>query len=77
MEQIKLLKSEIEKEIHDIDNKSIYSISYYFKNDEAKRERLVSRLKDIELEIMYILDDEKRAKYKLIRSLDPLKNKIN
>ena len=34
------------------------------------------REKDIELEIMYIMDDEKRAKYKLIRSLDPLKNKI-
>jgi hypothetical protein len=39
MEQIKLLKSEIEKEIQDIDNKSIYSISYYLNNDEAKRER--------------------------------------
>jgi hypothetical protein len=77
MEQIKLLKSKIEKEIQDIDNKSIYSISYYFNNDEAKRERLVSQLKDIELEIMYIMDDEKRAKYKPIRSLDPLKNKIN
>jgi hypothetical protein len=76
MEQIKLLKSKIEREIQDIDNKSIYSISYYLNNDEAKRERLVSRLKDIELEIMYIMDDEKRAKYKLIRSLDPLKNKI-
>ena len=32
MEQIKLLKSEIEKEIQDIDNKSIYSIYQNKKN---------------------------------------------
>jgi hypothetical protein len=76
MEQIKLLKSKIEKEIQDIDNKSIYSICYYLNNDESKREILVSQLKDIEFEIMYIMDDEKRAKYKPIRNLDPLKNKI-
>ena len=80
MEKINLLKKQIlllQKEIAIIDNKSIYSFSYYFYNEGERREQLVNQINHLVLEIEYINDSEKRAKYKLIRSLDPLKNKIN
>jgi hypothetical protein len=64
------------KQIQIIDNKSIYSISYYYNNDGEKREELVALIEAIEINIMYRDDDEKRANYKLMRDRDPLKNKI-
>lgn len=66
----------IKKQIQIIDNKSIYSISYYYNNDGEKREELVALIEAIEINIMYRDDDEKRANYKLMRDRDPLKNKI-
>jgi hypothetical protein len=64
------------KQIQIIDNKSIYSISYYYNNDGEKREELVALIEAIEINIMYRDDVEKRANYKLMRDRDPLKNKI-
>jgi hypothetical protein len=55
-----------------IDNKSFYSLSYYYNNDGQKRVELEDLIKAIELEILYREDDEKRAKYKVFRDRDPL-----
>ena len=55
-----------------IDNKSFYSLSYYYNNDGQKRVELEDLIKVIELEILYREDDEKRAKYKVFRDRDPL-----
>ena len=59
-------------QINVIDNKSIYSLSYYYNNDGQKRVELEDLIKVIELEILYREDDEKRAKYKVFRDRDPL-----
>jgi hypothetical protein len=80
MEQINLLKRQIlllQKEIAIIDNKSIYSFSYYFYNDGERREQLVNQINQLNLEIQYINDSEKRAKYKQMRDRDPLKKGRN
>jgi len=76
MEKINLLKKQIlllQKEIAIIDNKSIYSFSYYFYNEGERREQLVNQINHLVLEIEYINDSEKRAKYKQMRDRDPLK----
>ena len=49
---------------------------YYYNNDKEKREEFVALIEEIEINIMYRDDDEKRANYKLMRDRDPLKNKI-
>ena len=64
------------KQIQNIDDKSIYSISYYYNNDGEKRAELIALVETIEINIIYKDDDEKRANYKLMRNRDPLKNKI-
>jgi hypothetical protein len=67
--QIDLLK----REIYRIDNTSIYSLSYYFFNEGAKRACFVERIKDLELEIEFLKDDMKREKYRTMRNRDPLR----
>jgi len=59
-------------QINVIDNRSIYSLSYYYNNDVEKRGELEELIKAIELEILYREDDAKRAKYKECRDRDPL-----
>lgn len=80
MEKINLLKKQIlllQKEIAIIDNKSIYSFSYYFYNDGERREQIVNKINQLNLEIQYINDSEKHAKYKPMRDRDPLKKGRN
>ena len=55
-----------------INNRSIYSLRYYYNNDVEKRIELNDLIKAIELEILYREDDAKRAKYKECRDRDPL-----
>jgi len=43
----------IQTEIHTIDMKPIYSISYYYYNEGVKRDQLANKMKAIELEIIY------------------------
>jgi hypothetical protein len=78
----KLTKPELRKMIQDarneilaIDEKSIYSLSYYFYNEGAKRQELVEKIKMLEMEILYIEDDEKFDKYRPMKSRDPLKSR--
>lgn len=73
MEQLKNQISFLKKEIYRIDNKSIYSLSYYFFNESAKREEMVTQIKDLELEIEFLKDDIKREKYRKMRDRDPLR----
>jgi hypothetical protein len=73
MEQLKNQISFLKKEIYRIDNKSIYSLSYYFFNESAKREEMVLKIKDLELEIEFLKDDIKREKYRKMRDKDPLR----
>ena len=73
MEQLKKQILVLQKNIEDIDNKSIYSLSYYFFNEGAKREQMVEQIKTLELEIEHIKDDLKRYNYKQMRDRDPLK----
>jgi hypothetical protein len=75
----KLTKRELEdmlintrNQINNIDNRSIYSLSYYYNNDVEKKVELNKLIKAIELEILYREDDAKRAKYKVCRDRDPL-----
>ena len=51
--ELKQLIVAIQTEIHTIDMKPIYSISYYYYNEGVKRDRLVTKMKTIELEIVY------------------------
>jgi len=68
----------IKNEIKIIDERSNQSFCYFFfYNDDAKRQRLVKQQKELEKELMYALDDEKREKYKEQRNKDPLKNSRN
>ena len=62
-----------QREINAIDEKSIYSLSYYYYDEGAKREQLAILIKLIKLEILYREDDEKREKYRNVRERDPLK----
>ena len=72
--QLQQMLTNIKKEIQTIDEKSIYSLSYIFYNEGETRERLLAQVAQIETELMYIADDEKRNKYKAFRDRDPLKN---
>ena len=63
----------IQNQIQVIDSKSIYSFSYYYYNEGAKRDELVKQIKAIELEILYKEDDEQFIKYKPMKNRDPLK----
>jgi hypothetical protein len=62
-----------QREIIEIDEKSIYSFSYYYYDEGAKREQLALLIKNIKMEILYREDDEKREKYRNVRERDPLK----
>ena len=73
MEQLKNQISFLKREIYRIDNTSIYSLSYYFFNEGTKREEMVVKIKDLELEIEFLKDDMKREKYRKMRERDPLK----
>jgi hypothetical protein len=69
MDQIKNQIFDLQRRIHEIDNKPFYSLSYYFFNEREKREEMVKLIKDLEKEIEYIKDTEKRKKY---TARDPL-----
>jgi hypothetical protein len=71
--ELKQLLIKYQKEIVDIDEKGIYSLSYYYYDEGAKRQQIVALVSDIEIEIMYREDDEKRDKYRTMRERDPLK----
>ena len=69
MDQIKNQIFDLQRRIHEIDNKPFYSLSYYFFNEREKREEMVKLIKDLEKEIEYIKDTEKGKKY---TARDPL-----
>ena len=69
MEQIKNQIFDLQRRIHEIDNKPFYSLSYYFFNEKEKREEMVKLIKELEKEIEYIKETEKRKKY---TARDPL-----
>ena len=71
--ELKQLLIKYQKEINDIDEKGIYSLSYYYYDEGSKRQKLVALLDAVEKEIMYREDDEKRDKYRTMRERDPLK----
>lgn len=71
--ELKQLLIKYQKEIVDIDEKGIYSLSYYYYDEGSKRQQLVALLDAVEKEIMYREDDEKRDKYRTMRERDPLK----
>jgi hypothetical protein len=71
--ELKQLLIKYQKEIVDIDEKGIYSLSYYYYDEVSKRQQLVALLDAVEKEIMYREDDEKRDKYRTMRERDPLK----
>ena len=62
-----------QREINVIDEKSIYSFSYYYYDEGVKWEQLAVLIKLIKMEILYREDDEKREKYRNMRERDPLK----
>jgi Ribonuclease G/E len=71
--QLQQMLANIKKDIQTIDEKGIYSLSYIFYNEGETRQRLLAQVAQIETELMYIADDEKRNKYKEFRDRDPLK----
>ena len=71
--ELKQLFIKYQKEINEIDEKGIYSLSYYYYDEGSKRQQLVALLDAVEKEIMYREDDEKRDKYRTMRERDPLK----
>lgn len=71
--ELKQLLTTTQSQIKLIDDKSIYSFSYYYYNDEENRAKLVAQMAVIELEIMYRDDDDKFEKYKCMKNRDPLK----
>lgn len=73
MNQINNQILQLQRSIQEIENKSIYSLSYYFFDEGVKREELVNQIKWLEKELEYLKDDEKREKYRAIRDKDPLK----
>jgi hypothetical protein len=73
MNQINNQILQLQRSIQEIENKSIYSLSYYFFDEGVKREELVKQIKWLENELEYLKDDEKREKYRAIRDKDPLK----
>ena len=71
--ELKQLLTQTQAQIKLIDDKSIYSFSYYYYNDEENRAILVAQMTAIELEIIYRDDDDKFEKYKCMKNRDPLK----
>jgi len=71
--ELKQLLIKYQKEIVDIDEKSIYSLSYYYYDEESRRKQIVALMQEIRYEIIYREDDEKREKYRTMRERDPLK----
>ena len=71
--QLQQMLANVKKDIQTIDEKSIYSLSYIFYNEGETRQHLLAQVAQIETEIMYMEDDEKRNKYKEFRDRDPLK----
>ena len=71
--ELKQLLIKYQKEIVDIDEKGIYSLSYHYYDEVVKRQQIVGLVSAIEMEIMYREDDEKRDKYRTMRERDPLK----
>uniref|UniRef100_A0A6C0IH84 Uncharacterized protein n=1 Tax=viral metagenome TaxID=1070528 RepID=A0A6C0IH84_9ZZZZ len=71
--ELKELLITYQAEINKIDEKSIYSLSYYYYDEGSKRHQIVDLMKDIRNEIIYREDDEKREKYRSMRERDPLK----
>ena len=73
--ELQELLTTIQNEIQVIDSKTIYSFSYYYYNEGAKRDQLAKQIEAIELEIMYKTDDEQFIKYKPMKDRDPLKKR--
>jgi hypothetical protein len=71
--ELKELLITYQAEINVIDEKSIYSLSYYYYDEGSRRHQIVDLMKDIRNEIIYRDDDEKREKYRAMRERDPLK----
>jgi hypothetical protein len=71
--ELKQLLTQTQAQIKLIDDKSIYSFSYYYYNDEENRAILAAQMTAIELEIIYRDDDDKFEKYKCMKNRDPLK----
>jgi len=71
--ELKQLLTQTQSQIKLIDDKSIYSFSYYYYNDEENRAILAAQMTAIELEIIYRDDDDKFEKYKCMKNRDPLK----
>jgi hypothetical protein len=71
--ELKQLLTQTQAQIKIIDDKSIYSFSYYYYNDEENRAILAAQMTAIELEIIYRDDDDKFEKYKCMKNRDPLK----
>lgn len=72
-EQLKQALAKIKDEINAMDETSIYSLTNILYNNDEIRRRLVEKRAEIEAEILYIEDAEKRDKYRPCRDRDPLK----
>ena len=72
-EQLQQALAKIKHEIQAMDETSIYSLTNIFYNNDEIRRRLVEKRSEIEAELLYIEDDEKRNKYRSCRDRDPLK----
>lgn len=71
--ELKQLLITYQREINAIDEKSIYSLSYYYYDEGSRRQQIVALMQEIRFEIIYREDDEKREKYRNMRERDPLK----
>ena len=71
--ELKQLIVNIQKQILTIDEKSIYSFSYYYYNVGVIRAQLVDQISNIKKEIEYKEDDDKFTKYRPMKDKDPLK----
>jgi len=71
--ELKQLLITYQREINAIDEKSIYSLSYYYYDEGSRRQQIVALMQEIRFEIIYRDDDEKREKYRAMRERDPLK----
>jgi hypothetical protein len=72
-EQLQKALAKIKNEIQAMDETSIYSLTNILYNNDEIRHRIVKKHAEIEAELMYIEDDEKRNKYRSCRDRDPLK----
>jgi len=71
--ELKQMIVNIQKEIITIDEKSIYSLSYYYYDEGTRRSELVEKIGEIKKEIDFKEDDEKFIKYRPMKDRDPLK----